>query len=371
MRGRTNAHSGIVLNATTSNKVVKNTPITAGDFVEYYTESALVDLNYRVIGGTKVGNYIVLLLTTGLALLKFQDGKATFVSSYSTNTFTHICEYDGKLYGVKSSSGSYIYKMEIANDLIVDNGYITLSSSIGQSVYLTNVDGYLVAFSGSKYAVIEDDVVKKLDSISLGATINDVEIIDDVTYILSNGESRFATLHVSSDFTLTATRIAYVSGTEILGIFDDRYAIIRQNTNVNVYTVDIVAGTYGSTSNSFWSQYYTYNFINLGGGYIAGVSSGHTVLGEYTQGEIVEASHDNVTAFGFYLYDNDKIVATSLSSEKQIKTLIVDRTLKKLTEYQSTNYVIPWAGSGNPIGVAKNSGSAGDTIGVYIPSSSY
>ena len=65
------------------------------------------------------------------------------------------------------------------------------------------------------------------------------------------------------------------------------------------------------------------------------------------------------------VYQNDVFIYGGQTP--QYERLTKNSANTELTKSQDVSYVKNWAGTGQPIGVAKQSGTAGDTIEVYIP----
>lgn len=80
-----------------------------------------------------------------------------------------------------------------------------------------------------------------------------------------------------------------------------------------------------------------------------------------------------------YVFENDNgdvkfgFIASQSSNDSYYGSYYVDLSYKNgiLSVGKKTSYVRRFGGDGNPIGVAKQSGTAGQTIEVYIPSSEY
>lgn len=196
MRGRTNAGEGIALNATTANKTLVSGQVTAGDFVEYYTESTpYIDQGQNVHFIFTIDDYdIAQLGESKNVLAAFKDGEQKFTYS------GYNCHFVGE-------NGNYIIFFDAILGVlgvlsITSNGF-NLESSI--QTQDTSASSYKVGVAGGEnkacYYTVDSDGYIRVGA----ATISNAGLLSD--YVLT--ETR---VNASSDSKYYDRLLYYYNG---------------------------------------------------------------------------------------------------------------------------------------------------------------
>ena len=402
MRGRTNAsNGGIFLNATTDDfEVASGNSIVAGDFVEYHYDTAtkIIEASTmynRIFTVDLSANLFVTVLSGYISLISYIDGVITIVDSYnSSQATTPVFQYNATTF---IDSDGNVYVVDISNQTI------DYSKNIG-GTYKYKVGNYYVTYtfnyvsSNNHTITIKSYDCTDLDNITLVDTkdVTLTSISDDPRFstfegysVYDSGIGFFFTLAVSSSspksvrcfrimadisssgiITATYTSLAYNTGSTLpannLNIFNDSalggryipyYYKVASNSAYQLY--DVVSGNSisssitNNTSDSIQTNDAVYFFLS--GQLYKIVKATNTLYTlDTAQNERKAPIKNNI--FISHIVSNSKV---NYSSEYIINDEVVEGTL--------TDTVQSWSGGLNPMGVAKQSGTAGDTIAVYIP----
>lgn len=404
MRGRTNANGGIFLNATTDEfEVATGNSIVAGDFVEYSINSDYVTLNTSFIGevyNVSLNHYIA-IIGNYPTLFTYINGIINIIANYPY-TATSIAQIDSTRYavalsdkiGVLQVSDSAITLISSINesdanlvyvygtDIILNYNDTTIKTYKCNNTYtsITNVDTAETSANHSRFFGRTSDrfLTLTISSSGSGATRVDTYTIDNRPINISTGE-----IGESITTSFIKRENSSASGTTCEAV-NDRYIIFteREYSYSQTYFYATYISAYDVVENRLITQ--------MGALPDRGLSyeSSSTRLGTNNRFILVFSqksflllfdtnlmtitildSSTTLTGSNHILYNFDRINLGDMKENTGYRNVYIgSNTLQIGTP---TNTVKRYQGTGNPMGVAKQSGSAGDTIAVYIPSTSY
>lgn len=407
MRGRTNAsNGGIFLNATTDNfEVATGNSIVAGDFVEYHYDSVLKPLNSTFVGDSYLVDattHTYIGLIGGYAtLFTYIDGEITIVSTYATASTclvmldaTHYFVWNDTTrkvglvscttstitlvdeeYSASSSANSFVrvnattmvYKHNNSNNLYkvyTDANYTSIagltSTNIGSSFYIagaTSDSVVICQISGSSSAYTHTFRIYDISTLNQSGYFEMVSydytlsfypniVIEDRYLIVS-----YAHKTIQSGVTKNYPYIYILDvidkaskaniGFNDLSVLSCSLSSVSSQNGFIVYELD----------NTIPSHRLTYLYwVKFDSSLYTLTKSDYTIIENYV-GNAIFAFND--TKFGFMI-NNQGYINLDTSTDK----VVVGTPSNKVKE---------WEGSDDPLGVAKQSGNAGDTIAVYIP----
>lgn len=427
MRGRTNAsNGGIFLNATTDTfEVATGNTIVAGDFCEYVYDTEIKTLTtatstYDLLNVQKLDNglYVASYLNY-FTVLQMSSGVLSVINQTQYGVLSNtgrLCVMSNNRVAVISldSSTYYLTVFSVASDgtvtqLAQESVGTTVSSAYNTSIsYLGNMGGNVVACVHSSYlrsSATDTITLHAIDitdtssvghysrNITSGMTYNNnFNVIgfgnNKVAYIIKGSSSSSGTVYYYEKV------VTYNEGFEetvSTSITSSTFSSLAGNL-VNYYPDDNKtyfyngAGLFDASTDAFYSI--SYSTIGLSASIDKAINIGNNKAiiysnSKYYQIEFNTASH-SFTLLSDTPLSNESgtIVSVSLalgnvvllsyyrnySSTYTIRyaTLSIDDS-GNVELGGVTNTVQEWQGSGNPMGVAKQSGTAGDTIEVYIP----
>ena len=409
MRGRTNAsNGGIFLNAITDNfEVATGNSIVAGDFVEYKYDTGVKELSGTIEQRAK--NYLVdattslyiALINNIPTLFTYANDTITVVATYPYNA-TYLVKHNDTTYIASDSNVIYVLSIDVTNQSFTllgsksGIGYITMKFS--DTIYLgitsqnTYSDGAINVYNCSDFT----NITRKKSNTGLSLGIQ-FAVYDNTFYSLygamgsSYGRLYLTPWTFSADGTATRGTPIQIDGTGssaqastsrayVLseGLFNNRYVIFAYlygsytspNDQIAVFDFEQMS----LVIKDYFSPYLLDSSV---------FSSNINSDGEIVIGTIA------TRAISLFKFDATNISLTRLDTkdiDNQTWKAIFDFPNKKhaLLTYNSgytpfsasnnqiaigelTDSVKEWTGNGNPMGVAKQSGNAGDTIAVYIP----
>ena len=381
MKGRTNVlNGGIILNANTVDKEIKTGNIVAGDFVQYYTESSTISYDEYMYFIGYIGDYTVVAIgnnsTKNIAILKDD----VILDRYVDHGFNYqpywavIVENIIIFYSADDS----VITLKIVNDklTLVD---IRTPSYLYSPCY---VNGKFMGMETNKAYINVCDIDSEgniseftRSAFNFNSSNVDFKYYNGIYYAVGQGSYSGYKFELDSN----NQAINIVSGQ---GKIDTGFSLFSQFQ-------------YGSKvlypNNPSAIPICLHDLVTGANVQVAGIRSGTSGKPIIIQ---VENSHTYILTYGstFHLYEFDpdsvtvSLIASGGSNYKEslatawLKNNIINATIynstnrKKLQVYgegiiaiPDVNYVIPYDGNINPIGVAKESGTAGDTIAVYVP----
>ena len=402
MRGRTNAgNGGIFLNATTDSFEVASGNITAGDFVEYYYDTTEKELSGSIINNSKsypvgenTGLYMALVNSIP-TLYKWVDGLITIVDTYSY-TATTLFPYNGTTF----LAGNYVLSVDVNQEelsLISSSNY-TFTAKLNDNILISlNASGHLYTLNCTDLA-----------NISLMSSISSVSGVficayNNVVYTLWGTTSTYGRLYLTPWEVNTETgEITKVTNIEIASTGSSASAVANRQYPLSSV---ILANRYVVFAYTFFGSATTakticvfdlvekrkavstlleiLNSVNIGDISSSDIdNNGYIIIAEKATGGITEKAvalfrfnpaNQTLTKLSSLALDNNysavfKRSSNSYSLHTNDSYMELTNTNNVLSIGELTNTVKEWAGSGNPLGVAKQTGSAGSTIEVYIPS---
>ena len=388
MKGRTNVlNGGIILNANTVDKEIKTGNIVAGDFVNYYTENSYIPFSDYFYFLANIGDYTVGTSPNSssgsLVLIKNNE----ILSRYSTYTVEDIASIGNY---IVFSSGKMLLIIGIQNDTLVLVDSYEFSKNIK---FLECANNKIVAFLGSQSTydtcavcqISQNGQIQGLVESSVSTYMQnsyspDLRYYDGWYYMLSLSSSGGS---YNFKFQLNANnQIENFASTYSLPGSDSKRFLYQKDSKVLYWGNS-------STTNYYWVELTTgaYTFVNgINGIAVTRISEDRLFLAKpNTSSYIVELfSFDDesvevtllssLNESGYYgsmplgrcwLKGNNACIKNSDGGQYCVE--IADIVNNTLTHRQNKNYVKPYAGGIEPIGVAKESGTAGDTIAVYVP----
>lgn len=405
MRGRVNTDlfSGIALNATVVTKEVESgQSIVAGNFVQYKTVSYDIEIGSTTIKkllkydeGLFIANYN----DYTLKLLKFDGVHSEVLDTYINEPiYDFNIDENGHILGITKYSTSATDKGAIRTIDIVDNAFVA-RTRIGLDTYsITNGSIYIVrglvytlmVGSGSNphlYVNIlsdNDGVLTKVttqdDSSSTyrtyaggivvgGYAYNFYQTNDSSYKYLNCAKTYFGNNSVSVSVTTLIDRvpIGNINGWGARSLYGNKFMMTRNENDIVVIDTNMnVAVYHGSFDFSILDgklHQIENNKILVCGNKTCIAELDDELVSVNQLSNKITASHnlfrENDNEF-IYFTDGQVLSAYSYSSD-----------YLSLSQPIDVDYVRNWDGNYKLIGVAKQSGVAGDTIEVYIPSSQY
>ena len=403
MRGRTNAsNGGIFLNATTDDfEVATGNSIVAGDFVEYHYDTGVEPLNSTF----KINAYLVDNTThtyIGVigdypTLFTYINKEITIVATYQTAT-TCLIMLDATHYFVFNDTTRKVGLISCTTSAItlITEEYSTSSSAFSfvrvnatTMAYKHNNSNYIyVASTDANYTTISINSKNINATFNIaGATSNSIVIVQS-TSSYSTYTNNFTildpiTLNQTDYFEIKSYDYSLRCLPEI--VFNDRYLLVWTTQKVGsspikyyqkiivIDTVDkrevvntsFTDASYTSTINvslaNSQNEFIVYEWLTVGG-----VSQNYMywVKFDSTLSSLTVSVYTSNLKSGIIYTFGAKTFALMVNNEGYIN---LDTSSGKVIAGTPTNRVKEWTGSGNPLGVAKQSGNAGDTIAVYIP----
>lgn len=416
MRGRTNiGGGGIAINATVEQKEIKSGNIIAGDFVEYYSTPTSISLSSFVNFKFEVNGYLIGLV--GTTLVAFKNGRqvasyveytcskigqcGNFVIFYDNNlrivgvlsiendTFTLLDTYttsddrdanaiwgaNGKICYVsyyQSGSTLYVGVLDVSNNGVLSNYYkttLTNVSSNSNSVYdVAYYNGYFYVIFLGMYAGVSIKLsIDGSNQASIVTTINNIQFqygknfrtVYKKNQIIAIASYEGDTISTSTSNQGYLGLLNFVTGngnTKTLQNFGEVLTIINDSL--------LLTSARNYSSNTYFT--YTINLCSFNDSTLELSILDTIELSDKTYGSITKGLRFSTGGI------KDNIVYVQLKGGQSnpgnpdytISLFeVINNELKDITQ---KNYVQTY-GNGNPIGVAKDSGVAGDIIDVYVP----
>ena len=398
MLGNTNVKDGINLNATIVTKEVESgQSIVAGNFVQYKTVSCDIEIgSTTIISIADIGDgyYLAVYSDNVLKLLKFDGANSEVVDTYTDFPVYNVtADQDGNIYATsKISSNDYLYRFAIENNVITRKANVKLDTYAGSDAEIYVVGGYIYTIKYSSAGTPHLYVNVLTDN---GGTLTKVTTQDDTS----------------------STYRQYAGGIVIGG-----YAYRLYQTTDSSYKYLNCAITSFSSSGVSVRVETLLDRVPIGQSHGWGLST----YAKYDNGIMITKDEDiaildtrmNVLtypcSFDFSIMggklhqiENNKILVTGTKmciAEFDSELVRVNQLSNTVTPTNATtyrenddefiyftggqtlsvynysddylslsqpidiDYVRNWDGNYRLIGVAKQSGTAGDTIEVYIPS---
>lgn len=416
MRGRTNAsNGGIFLNATTDDfEVATGNTIVAGDFVEYHYDTA-----EKTISGSSFSEECFLVDATAklyitrlsgyATLITYDNGTITIEDSYTTAQSTELVKYNDTTY--LSTSGD-VFTVDVANKTL------SLSSNINKT-FQHKVGNYLVSVERSGSSTVTY-TVKTFSCADLSnITLVDTKSVTDQSgsqlvigksfgngicfgvYLVSNtssqhmayGKLKFAYIDLTNGsitsienllvFDTSASSSISASMTFVGNAIGERYILTHFHYGYSGhYTYE--DRIYDTTSRDLKNNLSTAdNYIPVRSDYtdkngyyywlLYYATSGSTFFFDLYKtdkqtglSELCDTVSATYNTSPLWVFDNNDFALLRVSSPS-IYYKIARAISDEIVEGALTDTVQEWSGGINPLGVAKQSGTAGDTIAVYIP----
>lgn len=274
--------------------------------------------------------------------------KQTTFSSAISQTAQYMCYYNNKFYIIASSSSTaYSYPLNIDAE-----NNVTLGTSIFLSYYQTNRE----VFRKNDIIIFAYNEADSNDVRKIYGKLNVVNFVTGNTFpktLPSHGEML---TYINNSLCLITGKETlkpawdssndnYIENSLKLCRFDEQ---TYELTTLDEIKFDDDYKTYPGIGEHFYNLYIKQVSKNVG---ICDLYIAYAQCKKQTKFVVTErsTSKTDIEDYNLYLYD------------------IEYNTLK---DFSDKNYVIPYQDDGHPIGVAKDSGSTGDTIGVYVPVSS-
>lgn len=388
MTGRTNVGGGgTALNADVEPKIVKSGSITAGDFVNYYTENSYIPFSNYFYFLANIGDYTVGTSPNrssgSLVLIKNNE----ILSRYSTYTVEDIASIGNY---IAVSSGKMLLIIGIQNDTLVLVDSHEFSKNIK---FLEVANNKIVAFLAFQTyydtcavcQISQNGQIQGLAESSVSTYMQnsygpDLRYYNGWYYMLSLSSS-------GSSYNFKFQ----VNANNQIENFASTYSLPGSDSKSFLYQKDSKVLYWGSssTTNYYWVELTTgaYTFVNgINGIAVTRISEDRLFLAKpNTSSYIVELfSFDDesvevtllssLNSSGYYgsmplgmcwLKGNNACIRNSDGGQYCVE--IADIVNNTLTHHQNKNYVKPYAGGIEPIGVAKDSGRTNDIIDVYVP----
>lgn len=406
MKGRTNVGGGgIALNANVVNKEIKSGNIVAGDFVQYYTENAIIEQSGNNLFLGNIRGYVVTVFTTSInyhtyggSIRLFKNGRQ--ISSYSGYEINDAYVY-GNYIVFNSGNSKIIGVLKIdtnGNLILVDS--LTLTSSL--KYYIAAGNGKICAFycgtssSTSQMSFVvcnisEEGILSSLNEQTVsgyGLGYKSDIIFNEYNnsfYVIGayNSSSSFTSVYARKVEIANDNTVTLQSSSTQLTIPDAiSNGVLYQNGDLLVcgkygyiYAITISTGSYVTLA--LPENYIPSNIVN---GYFVAARSNNTgnssISLYYFNEQNKEITFINENSFDLQIsselmtrfIEGTRLYVKNYSGYNLNLLTIVNN--QYIEEQSDTNYVLPFSEYGHPIGVAKDSGSTGDTIGVYVPVSS-
>lgn len=432
MTGRTNCAGEISLNADVESKVIAaNKSIVAGDFVQYYTQSYSLGMEYSKLiklSDTMYVGYHWENNNHHLDLIK-KDGDAfSIIDSYYTDRkLEDICpdssasdlfyaleeyssytspSYNSKIlvFKVENDEISLLDETAIQNNnapnkifhygskgshsSVLITSYTNASTGSGSSsVYITtyyktteNSNDYTYTKWG-EWSAVESNLNYEFPSRCANGFVKDS---NDYLYMVGGTQ---ASRQSSRDYTFFAVAKLHIGsdGAPVIDLYKRIYNDGLVVAYSLLFTLPEIASNKiicSAVESNRFGRCFVIDSDTLNVGSFS-ISQGYAPSNIFGTNKMVSYRNlyeiDIATNSGTAIYSGD----SSLSISKAIVTndgyvLSSDGKVYQVTNgmtevhgIEDTDYVIPFKKPGNPIGVAKESGTAGDTINVYIAKDTY
>ena len=399
MTGRTNVVDGVSINATTANKVIADGySIVAGDFVEYYTEAGVIDQqsannmvvgnigdysitlggtyngygysevklfkndalidvydDYSIYNAIVFGDYVIFATYNNpkiIGTLKIQSEALVLVDSITIPSATYrkmLCVANNKVFVTTDDASKPLTVCDISAAGLLSNMKETSNLGNATSIFYDNSTYYYVFKPTNKVSSIytltiasDNSVTRSYSPVASITLPENSSALSNIIYqddgIVIFGYTGYLTKIILPE--LTYTNIS-INGTPFSLIEDDMfvsYGTAGNQYNVYLYSIDVALNTTEliDRCNIGFAPYPGYSYPN-----------GYNGIG-WKNGDRVSVFRSN-SGYFIYLYE-----------------VIDDLHIEPIAD---TDYVVPFSVENHPIGVAKDSGIAGDTIAVYIPQS--
>lgn len=414
MKGRTNLGNGIFLNATTALKIVSGANgITAGDFVQYYTTNPYDELatvtNEKFHHFKKIGNdyYVVQVGDTILQVLRYTNDvmeiihtiTSTFIVGYVIIDSTHIVVSETRV--VKSYEITTNGLTELSSVSVLTsnpNGYshIDYDSTTNQILLRSYADVYFVHISNEyilTYSSSTDYLQLKHNNVVINYNNNGFLENNDYYVMGSNTTGSSSNIYKFvldlNNHTITSSLVgenAYSSSQEQIYILGDNFACISKEYNISSYKLRLRVYSKANLSvvaNNSDAYPIISNFIGTNK-FIGIDTTRKYAIFEFNEANNTFSVLSNIYSEEISLLMNNASIYAENGTAFVIANMASGSNLKEIARYlsyndnytqitgkTSTDYVERWDGSLDVIGVAKDSGESGDTINVYVPSSTY
>lgn len=422
MTGRTNVKNGIALNANLTTKIVAaDNSIVAGDFVQYYTVPGSLELSPNKI--IKLSSqYYVAATSDGLRLIKKTNENFEIIDTYLLTVIEDLCadvDTDNMFYTVSYASSSdtddVVKVFKVVSDEIVLAGEFTASGGTHSlSQHRNNAIFHLGEYGDHSSVLIlayyrENLTASSVSNAYMMRTFyktnsspsdysytywNEYDMGDDSSYLRFIGglkrigtyfyvtglvrggnnysypcinrmylsaagapvidRSKAENIYVRPYYSSNPTGVPYLINDKIVYTGNDnqsttRIIIVDPDTmNTTVYTDPNNSGDKG-IQNVFGNKIIAHKRIYE-------VNTDNAIVTKLFNGDCIVYSRAWVTEDGYIL---------SLPSIFQLANGATE-----IRDIEDVDYVVPWSTPGKPIGVANDSGVAGDTIGVFVPTAS-
>jgi len=199
MRGKTNIGDGMSLNANTVNKTIKSGQISAGDFVEYYSDTPYIEQSSDIDFVFPFGDYSIAL--TGGVITAFKNGEA--VDSYADYNCQYIGKDDNDNYIVfHDNSAGILGVLAIDDDEFELVNTLQTSDTTAARTYIT-IGGGKVCYTKRRYIDSSHDYIDiGVASISAAGVLsgfNLTSVTEDSSHKMASSNS-FGFIGYSSGF---------------------------------------------------------------------------------------------------------------------------------------------------------------------------
>ena len=431
MKGRTNITDGIFLNATTEQKTIKSgETIVAGDFVEYETISDAITLKTGLTNPTQPyvlqkydTNNFVFVCNGVLYAVTFDGENAQIIASYdeyniaevkplTTSKFvvaiansstyiagTLILTSNGFTVESLASNGS-TSSLQLGYPIYIDINesnvtFISSDSSYDNFYYLqytNNTISYvaqsdvLFQYTDYKYSITKaNNVLYKLcaKKSSYGSTsgtpqlyqiaINYSSHTATETLLVSGSASTVGSPRYIDNVRACNNKIIGVGYDYVSGSYVCNNLIVADlSTDSPLLSTHNLKTIYGVTSSTTFNVCRIENIDNEH--FVSNAHSSnrtHTVILDYNIDLVSNVETHQASDYGTMAYIEGDVFGIKCGTNMILTFLDVTDNLSVLTAPTSKEIVSRWRGTNKPIGVAKDGGTGGDTISVYIPSSQY
>lgn len=409
MRGKTNAMKGVQLNATAVNKTLASGQIIAGDFVEYYSNSPSISQGSTLKFKFDIGEYSIAL--SGSFITAFRNGSQ--VATYAVYDCTYLGKCNGKIVFHDNSAG-ILGILSLENDQFTLVGSISTNDTTSLTTAIWGSDNkvcyakygnktlYIGVADVSSSGTISNYHLSSIQKSGLYGVLG-VGYYDGNFYIVTGSDSyawTFIELSIDSSNEATInneirTQYALNEGIGIvynkgpIMVFAGHYGTSSSSNTTNdgwIMVVNFVTGNYVNKMIADYGE--VLSFINEDGLLI---TSARTAVGNYWYTYTLRLCEFSDSTYEIVILDSLELAHEMYAIDKMISRCpggisndIIYAQLKsgaspvelfeafngnQLQRLTQKNYVAPY-NAGHPIGVAKESGAAGDTIAVYIPTPS-
>lgn len=429
MRGRTNAGGSGTL-AIKGNveqfKVAEGTSVAVGDFVEYKTVKSENVLSYNRVQQEKTEQVGVDLIVTkskgSLLLLRVAEDKLNIIASYNEKKVNGFCTMSDGRIAVSVNDEPYLVILKIENDLFIISTEATDSmpapaSSVEEfnnKLYLIQARKESSVYYATFYVFLENEdstiSLEKTDDTNIEfirtseykVVLNTFILGSNICYIIygedSSGNIRsensgaitikedgFGKYNLGFDgdaksfFPITffdkyafwgktnAFYLKNISSGEKTGINADSFGFVWKESNLNYcksayakYGEDKFAiFFFGGEREVKYYQVATFQ-LNKNSGTITRLSD--IFIPEFT--ELTQSIGHNV--FGMFFFENNVIPTQYANNATYDYMIAYDNNSNQLSDQIDKNYVETYKG-GNTMGVAKQSGTGGQKIDVFVP----